>query len=126
MKYLTIALVIFAVIAIIAVAVKVLGLIKGKGKAPSHYEAKAGLLTPAELKFLGMLDQLISTHYRIMAQVRLADVIKVKKGLDDFTRSSISIPCLHRRKAMWFAIFLSSLRPPYPTSTITPWEPGSS
>ena len=81
-------MVIFAVIVVIAVAVKFLGLIKGKGKAPSHYEAKGGLLTPAELKFLGVLDQIIGTHYRIMAQVRLADVIKVKKGLDKSTRSS--------------------------------------
>ena len=81
-------MVIFAVIAIIAVALKVLGLIKGKGKAPSHYEAKDGLLTPAELKFLGVLDEVIGGNYRVMSQVRLADVIKVKKGLDNSTRSS--------------------------------------
>lgn len=88
MKYLVIALVIFGVIAIISVALKFLGLLTGRGKAPSYYEAKGGLLTPAELKFLGVLDQVIGTHYRIMAQVRLADVIKVKKGLDKSTRSS--------------------------------------
>ena len=39
------------------------------------YESKGNLLTPAERSFLTVLDQVVGTQYRIMAQVRLADVI---------------------------------------------------
>jgi hypothetical protein len=88
MDSLVIAIVVVAVIAILAFALKLTQLLKGKGGDQSLYEAKGNLLTPAELKFLGVLDQVIGSHYRIMAQVRLADIIKVKSGLDNSTRSS--------------------------------------
>ena len=88
MDSLVIAIVVVAVIAILAFALKLTQLLKGKGGDHSLYEAKGNLLTPAELKFLGVLDQVIGSHYRIMAQVRLADIIKVKSGLDNSTRSS--------------------------------------
>ena len=82
MNFIVIAIVVIAILAVLAVALKFTLLLKGKGGRPSLYEAKGNLLTPAELKFLGVLDQVIGAHYRIMAQVRLADVINVKKGLD--------------------------------------------
>jgi len=63
-------------------------LLRGKVRGESPYESKGNLLTPAELKFLRVLDQVIGSHYRIMVQVRLADIIKVKKGVDNSTRSS--------------------------------------
>ena len=46
------------------------------------YESKGCLVTPAERSFLGVLDSVVGQECRIMAQVRLADVISVKKGLD--------------------------------------------
>ena len=49
------------------------------------YESKGNLLSPAERSFLGVLDQAVGTEYRIMAQVRLADVLKVRKGVDKKT-----------------------------------------
>ena len=49
------------------------------------YESKVNLITPAERSFLAVLDQVVGTQYRIMAQVRLADVIKVRKGVDKKT-----------------------------------------
>ena len=52
-----------------------------KGALP--YESKINLLTPAERSFLGVLDQVVGSDYRIMAQVRLADVIKVRKGSEN-------------------------------------------
>ena len=72
------------VLAVITVITK----LKGRKAGNAFYEAKGNLLTPAELKFLAVLDQVIGSHYRIMAQVRLADVLKVKTGLDNSTRSS--------------------------------------
>ena len=72
------------VLAVITVITK----LKGRKAGNAFYEAKGNLLTPAELKFLAVLDQVIGSHYRIMAQVRLADILKVKSGLDNSTRSS--------------------------------------
>ena len=55
----------------------------GGGKTGTlPYESKGNLVTPAERSFLAVLDQVVGQHYRIMAQVRLADVINVKRGLD--------------------------------------------
>ena len=84
MKYLFIVLVLVAAIALLALA----KLLKGRHRGQLPYEKKDNLLTPSELKFLGVLDQVIGSRYRIMAQVRLADIIKVKSGLDNSTRSS--------------------------------------
>lgn len=85
MKFSIIALVlVIIVLAVITVITK----LKGRKAGNAFYEAKGNLLTPAELKFLAVLDQVIGSHYRIMAQVRLADILKVKSGLDNSTRSS--------------------------------------
>ena len=50
--------------------IAVLTKLKGRKAGNAFYEAKGNLLTPAELKFLAVLDQVIGSHYRIMAQVR--------------------------------------------------------
>jgi hypothetical protein len=85
MKFSIIALILVIVcIGVIALLTK----LKGRKAGNAFYEAKGNLLTPAELKFLAVLEQVIGSHYRIMAQVRLADVLKVKSGLDNSTRSS--------------------------------------
>ena len=85
MKLSIIALILVIVcIGVVAVLTK----LKGRKAGNAFYEAKGNLLTPAELKFLAVLDQVLGSHYRIMAQVRLADVLKVKSGLDNSTRSS--------------------------------------
>ena len=85
MKFSIIALILVIIcIGVIAVFTK----LKGRKAGNVFYEAKGNLLTPAELKFLAVLDQVLGSHYRIMAQVRLADVLKVKGGLDNSTRSS--------------------------------------
>ena len=39
------------------------------------------LFSPAERSFLGTLDDLIGTEFRIFGKVRLADVIRIKKGM---------------------------------------------
>ena len=83
-KYLYIAIGLIVLLGILAV----FKLLRGKVRGELPYESKGNLLTPAELKFLGVLDQVIGSHYRIMSQVRLADIIKVKKGVDNSTRSS--------------------------------------
>ena len=63
-KYLYIAIGLIVLLGIVAV----FKFLRGKVRGESPYEAKGNLLTPAELKFLGVLDQVIGSHYRIMAQ----------------------------------------------------------
>lgn len=42
----------------------------------SAYERVSGLLTPAERSFFGVLEQAVSSDYRIFAKVRLADLVR--------------------------------------------------
>lgn len=80
-----IPLVIFAVLAVIA---KALVGKKGKGSEESPYQKEPTLFTPAERSFLGVLEQAIGHEFRIMGKVRLADVLKVKPGLDGKARQT--------------------------------------
>jgi len=46
------------------------------------YSSKEFLMSPAERSFLGVLDQILpNDDYRVFAQVRLADIVQVDKGL---------------------------------------------
>ncbi len=65
-----------------AIVLRLLPLLLSLGSRAFPYESKVKLITPAERSFLAVLDQVVGSQYRIMAQVRLADVIKVRKGLD--------------------------------------------
>ena len=65
-------------------------LFAGSDKEPATksfpYQSKVYLLSKAERSFLGVLEQVVGAHYRIMVQVSLEDVIVVKKGLDNKSR----------------------------------------
>lgn len=52
------------------------------------YQKQDILFTPAERSFLGVLEQAVDKQHRIFGKVRLADVIKVKKGLSKSTWQS--------------------------------------
>ena len=43
---------------------------------------RPALFTEAEQAFLAVLDEALGPNYRVLGQVRLADVIDVKDGLD--------------------------------------------
>jgi len=45
------------------------------------------LFTPAERSFLGVLEKVLGTQYRIFGKVRLADVIQTPKGLSSGARA---------------------------------------
>lgn len=71
---------IIIVFVIIAIALKLfLGGNKG-GTEDYPYEKEQTLFTPAERSFLGVLEQAVDGKLRIMGKVRLADVVKVKRG----------------------------------------------
>jgi very-short-patch-repair endonuclease len=52
------------------------------------YQKEWNLFSPAERSFLGVLEQAVGDQYRIMGKVRLADVIKVRFGMDRKDRQS--------------------------------------
>ncbi|MBN2272356.1 MAG: DUF2726 domain-containing protein [Sedimentisphaerales bacterium] len=54
-----------------------------KGLEYYPYGKQKSLLSPAEKNFLNELDRIINENYRIFSKVRLADVIKVGRGLPD-------------------------------------------
>jgi len=47
-----------------------------------EFEKTPLLFSPAERSFYGVLEQAIGSEYRIMAKVRLGDVIQPKKGME--------------------------------------------
>jgi very-short-patch-repair endonuclease len=52
-----------------------------EGKSPLPYQKETVLFTPAERSFLSVLEAALGDQFRVMGEVRLADVIKVKSGL---------------------------------------------
>jgi hypothetical protein len=46
------------------------------------YQKEPTLFTPAERSFLGVLEQAVGDQFRIMGKVRLADVIRVRPGMN--------------------------------------------
>lgn len=80
--------------AVLAVVVLMLVLVASKSKRADRpdegfpYEKRDALFTPAERSFLGVLDQAVGERYRIFGKVRVADVVGVRRGLDNSSRSS--------------------------------------
>jgi very-short-patch-repair endonuclease len=76
------------VLVVLALIVKTLSGDKGKGGKESPYQKEPTLFTPAERSFLGVLEQALGDEFRIMGKVRLADVLKVRPGLDGKARQT--------------------------------------
>ena len=74
------------VVVVLVVVLKLVGTAPDKPKLP--YEREPSLLTPAERSFMGVLEQVVGDDVRVMAKVRLADIIKVKRGLDASVRTT--------------------------------------
>lgn len=75
---------IIGVLVIAAVLVGMRTLIPPTRKQPDTfpYQKESALFTPAERSFLGVLEQALGEQYRVMGKVRLADVLKVRPGLN--------------------------------------------
>ena len=79
------SVVLIFVLLLLAVIVAILKRAGGRSNA-FPYVRKEALLTAAERSFLGVLDQAVGEDYRIFAQVRLADVVDTKRGLNNSDR----------------------------------------
>lgn len=71
---------------IIAIVVIVIVLAIGAGTQSKpftpKYRKQKSLFSPAERSFLGALDLALNNEYRVMAKVRIADLITPEKGLN--------------------------------------------
>lgn len=54
---------------------------KNAGELGYPYQAIPHLFTPAERSFLGVLDQVIDSEFRVFGKVRAADVLSVTRGM---------------------------------------------
>ncbi len=82
--------VLFAVIFFVVIAVIAQTMLKQKAPEPQSYpyEKERALFSPAERSFLGVLEQAANGRYRFMGKVRLADLIKVKAGMNKSARQN--------------------------------------
>jgi len=71
-------IILLAIVAVIKIFMKQ----KAQGEQTYPYEKKSALFSPAERSFLGVLEQVINNRYRLMGKIRLADIVKVKSGLN--------------------------------------------
>jgi hypothetical protein len=75
---------VFVLVLLLAIvaAIKVILRQKAQGAQNYPYEKEQALFSPAERSFLGVLEQADNGHYRFMGKVRLADIVKVKSGMN--------------------------------------------
>lgn len=67
------------------------------GRRSAPYEARKYLFTRAERSFFGVLESAVGGQYRVMGKVRVADVLKPRRGLNasDRTRALNRISSKH-------------------------------
>ncbi len=82
MKQLILYVIGLIVVMVIIAVLKALLVKKTTGKAPSLYEKEDGLMSPVELLFFRSLEAAVAGHFRLFAKVRLADIVRVKRGID--------------------------------------------
>jgi len=77
-------LLLFVAVIVIAAAVR---LFSARRRAHFAYCRVERLFSPAERSFLGVLEQILGTQYRIFGKIRLADIIQTPKGLSNSERT---------------------------------------
>lgn len=79
------------VIVFVIAAVAILAALKSKQPTKDEGLSFAGrdvLFSPAERSFLGVLEQVLDTRYRVFGKVRLGDLVKPAKGLSKSKRAT--------------------------------------
>jgi hypothetical protein len=77
-----------AIVAFVVVLAAVIRLFAAKGRGAFPYERIERLFSPAERSFLGVLEEVIGKEYVVLGKVRLADIIRPRKGLSNSERTS--------------------------------------
>lgn len=79
---------IILLVAIVAVVLVLFtALLKRKAKPSAQYESRRYLLSKAERSFFGVLETAASGNYRIMAKVRVGDILKPSSGMNATERT---------------------------------------
>lgn len=84
---LSLAVVVILLLAIAAV-IKIVLRQKTQRVQNYPYEKEPVLFSPAERSFLGVLEQAGNGRYRFMGKVRLADIVRVKNGMNKSARQT--------------------------------------
>ena len=80
MRWLMLFLVLFAVIAFVLLKRRSTSIVAEPDDG-LPYVLGAGLFSPAERSFIGVLDQLAGTDFRVFGKVRVADLVSVVQGV---------------------------------------------
>jgi hypothetical protein len=74
---------IISILVLLAIVASAINLFNTWRRTPRGYpyETQDSLFSPAERSFLVVLEQAVGQRYRILGKVRLADVIRVKRGM---------------------------------------------
>jgi len=75
---------VFVLLLVIVAVIKIMRQ-KAQGAQSYPYEKEQALFSPVERSFLGVLEQADNGRYRFMGKVRLADIVRVKSGMDKST-----------------------------------------
>ena len=80
---------------LIAFFLVVIGVFRSRRQFP--YQAMPSLFSAAELKFRNSLEQTVGKRIRVYAKVRIADVVRVRRGLNSgrYYRAFNAIACKH-------------------------------
>lgn len=82
---LIVAVVVLAVLGALAPVIR-RALAGGGGKEALLYEREEALFTAAEQSFLGVLAQAVGERYAIFGKIRLADIVRPRRGLSQQQR----------------------------------------
>lgn len=78
----------FPILFLLIIVVVLKGILRGGSGGKPSYERRDPLFSPAERSFLGVLEQIVGKEYRIIGKVRMADIIRPRKGLSPSARTS--------------------------------------
>jgi hypothetical protein len=79
---------ILVVVGLLVVVGVLSALLSGRAATDHPYEAYDSLLSPAERSFFGVLQQALGSEFTPLAKVRLADILRVQRGLSAQRRSA--------------------------------------
>jgi hypothetical protein len=74
-------LVVIIIVAIVAGLMITIKMMQTPSGSVPEFESRVKLFTPAEMSFLGVLDQALDSRYRVFGKVRLGDLVKPAKDL---------------------------------------------
>jgi len=73
---------------LLLIAIVIKSFLRARGAGDFPYERIEKLFTAAERSFLGVLEQILGSEYRVLGKIRLSDVIQPKNGLSNSAKTT--------------------------------------